>query len=32
MVPDGIPDFEESFTYVADQANMPYGNYSSEER
>lgn len=31
MVPDGIPDFEgEDFTYVADQANMPYGNYSSE--
>lgn len=29
--PDGIPDFEkESFTYLADQANMPYGNYHSE--
>lgn len=31
MKPDGIPDFEgEDFTYAADQANMPYGNYSSE--
>src|SRR5574344_1071888 len=31
MLPDGIPDFEgEDFTYAADQANMPYGNYSSE--
>lgn len=29
--PDGIPDFMgENFTYLADQANMPYGNYSSE--
>ncbi len=29
--PDGIPDFiGENFTYLADQANMPYGNYSSE--
>lgn len=28
---DGIPDFSgENFTYLADQANMPYGNYSSE--
>jgi len=27
---DGIPDFKgENFTYLADQANMPYGNYSS---
>jgi glutamate racemase len=27
---DGIPDFEkEYFIYLADQANMPYGNYSS---
>ncbi|HID24030.1 MAG TPA: hypothetical protein EYP14_16735, partial [Planctomycetaceae bacterium] len=25
---DGIPDFEnESFVFLADQANMPYGNY-----
>jgi Glutamate racemase len=29
--PDGILDFAgEDFSYVADQANMPYGNYSSE--
>ncbi|GGF37872.1 glutamate racemase [Echinicola rosea] len=28
---DGAPDFdEEAFIYLADQANMPYGNYSSE--
>lgn len=28
---DGIPDFAgEDFEYLADQANMPYGNYSSE--
>ncbi len=28
--PDGILDFEkECFIYLADQANMPYGNYSS---
>jgi len=27
---DGIPDFQsEDFIYLADQANMPYGNYSS---
>ncbi|MCK9627905.1 MAG: aspartate/glutamate racemase family protein [Bacteroidales bacterium] len=27
---DGIPDFaSEHFTYLADQANMPYGNYAS---
>lgn len=27
---DGIPDFKgENFTYLADQANMPYGNYSA---
>ncbi len=27
---DGIPDFiNESFQYLADQANMPYGNYAS---
>ncbi|MFA5850969.1 MAG: hypothetical protein WC833_13950 [Bacteroidales bacterium] len=30
-IADGIPDFKgENFTYLADQANMPYGNYSSE--
>jgi len=29
-VPDGIPDFAgEDFIYLADQANMPYGVYSS---
>ncbi|MCL2502964.1 MAG: hypothetical protein FWE99_07525 [Bacteroidales bacterium] len=29
--PDGIRDFEgSSFVYLADQANMPYGNYASE--
>lgn len=28
--PDGIPDFgEECFIYLADQANMPYGNYAA---
>ncbi len=28
---DGIPDFAgEDFEYLGDQANMPYGNYSSE--
>lgn len=28
---DGIPDFaKEDFIYLADQANMPYGNYYSE--
>ena len=28
--PDGVPDFRgENFTYLADQANMPYGNYPS---
>jgi len=31
--PDGRPDFEgESFIYLGDQANMPYGNYPSEGR
>lgn len=26
--PDGVPDFhQEAFIYLADQANMPYGNY-----
>jgi len=30
---DGILDFAgESFIYLADQANMPYGNYSSENK
>ena len=30
--PDGHPDFEnESFVYFGDQANMPYGNYPSED-
>ncbi|WP_218937563.1 MULTISPECIES: glutamate racemase [Antarcticibacterium] len=30
---DGKADFlEEEFIYLADQANMPYGNYSSEEK
>lgn len=29
--PDGVPDFKgEYFHYLADQANMPYGNYASE--
>ena len=31
--PDGIPDFAgERFIYFGDQANMPYGNYSKENR
>lgn len=30
LKPDGIPDFEgENFTYLADKANMPYGNYAA---
>jgi glutamate racemase len=30
---DGHPDFEdESFIYLGDQANMPYGNYPSENK
>lgn len=30
---DGIPDFSgEDFVYLADQANMPYGNYASENK
>ncbi len=30
---DGIIDFEnEKFIYLADQANMPYGNYSTENK
>ncbi|HSI68962.1 MAG TPA: hypothetical protein VK941_01930, partial [Gillisia sp.] len=30
---DNEPDFRrEQFIYLADQANMPYGNYSSEEK
>ena len=29
--PDGVPDFAaERFQYLGDQANMPYGDYSSE--
>ena len=32
-IPDGLSDFAgESFVYLADQANMPYGNYSSENK
>ena len=31
--PDNIPDFsQESFIYLGDQANMPYGNYSKEHK
>ena len=31
--PDGVPDLaHESFTYLGDQANMPYGDYASEGR
>ena len=31
--PDGIPDFEgEIFNYLGDNANMPYGNYSNENK
>ncbi len=31
--PDGQADFEsESFIYLGDQANMPYGNYPSEKQ
>ncbi|MDR1985097.1 MAG: aspartate/glutamate racemase family protein [Prevotellaceae bacterium] len=31
--PDGIPDFEnEDFNYLGDIANMPYGNYSQENK
>lgn len=30
---DGIPDFsDEQYQYLADQANMPYGNYSAENK
>ncbi|MFY7899766.1 MAG: glutamate racemase, partial [Chitinophagaceae bacterium] len=30
---DGKPDFEkEIFQYLADQANMPYGNYAAEQK
>ena len=30
---DGVKDFnKESFIYLADQANMPYGNYSKENK
>ena len=32
-IPDGIPDFDgEDFIYLADQANMPYGVYSSQNK
>ncbi len=32
-VPDGVPDFaHEQFIYLADQANMPYGNYHAEKK
>ncbi len=32
-IPDGIPDFDgEDFVYLADQANMPYGVYSSQNK
>jgi glutamate racemase len=31
--PDGKPDFsKEYFQYLADQANMPYGNYAAENK
>ncbi len=31
--PDGVPDFRnESFIYLGDSANMPYGNYPSENK
>ncbi len=31
--PDGKPDFEkEYFQFLADQANMPYGNYAAEHK
>ena len=31
--PDGVPDFSnEDFEYLGDLANMPYGNYSGENR
>ena len=30
---DGVPDFaNERFVYLGDQANMPYGNYSAENK
>ena len=30
---DGVPDFAgEAFTYLADRANMPYGNYAAESK
>ena len=30
---DGIPDFSnEAFQYLADQANMPYGNYAAVDK
>ena len=33
QLPDGKPDFEsEYFQYLADQSNMPYGNYAAENK
>ena len=33
MTPDSIPDFEnEAFIFLADEANMPYGRYYSEDK
>lgn len=33
QTPDGKPDFEsEYFQYLADQSNMPYGNYAAENK
>lgn len=33
LEPDGLPDFiGEDFTYLGDLANMPYGNYSAENK
>ena len=33
MGADGVPDFAgEDFTYLADRANMPYGNYAAENK
>ena len=30
---DGVPDFSnEAFQYLADQANMPYGNYAAANK
>ncbi len=33
LSPDGIPDFAgENFQFLGDMANMPYGNYASENK